>query len=244
MVDKRGGYNRLPFNKYFFKKWSHKMAYVLGFLYADGNITDAVSSRTQYIGFANTEKELLVKIKSTLKSKHHIRSRPPQLIKHHDGKKYISRELFILRIGSRSMFDDLIHIGVVPNKSKIVSFPRVPSGCLGHFVRGYFDGDGCIHLERTKGKSKRELIKRMRIVFTSGSRKFLIGLRDAISKVIYINGGSIYYENRAFRLVYATQESNLLCGLMYKNRGDLFLKRKYDIFQEYRKIRQLGKRKL
>ncbi len=37
----RGGHNRYCCDKDFFKHWSDKMAYVLGFLFADGNITDA-----------------------------------------------------------------------------------------------------------------------------------------------------------------------------------------------------------
>jgi len=45
-LDRRGGSNRYKFQINFFKRWSNKMAYVLGFLYADGCIVDAVSSRT------------------------------------------------------------------------------------------------------------------------------------------------------------------------------------------------------
>ncbi len=56
IIDQRGGHNRHSFNKEFFKTWSDKMAYVLGFLVADGSITDAnTSSRTQYVEFTNTK---------------------------------------------------------------------------------------------------------------------------------------------------------------------------------------------
>ena len=47
----------------FFKKWTPEMAYVLGFLYADGNIVDAVASRTQYISFSSKDREIIAKIK-------------------------------------------------------------------------------------------------------------------------------------------------------------------------------------
>jgi intein/homing endonuclease len=42
---------------------------------------------------------------------------------------------------------DLIKNGCIPNKSLIISFPTldiVPKELLRHFIRGYFDGDGCI----------------------------------------------------------------------------------------------------
>lgn len=69
--DSRGGHNCYNCNLDFFKKWSNEMAYVLGFLYADGNIIDAsVSSRTQYIKFSNNKKEIIEKIRLVLKAKH------------------------------------------------------------------------------------------------------------------------------------------------------------------------------
>lgn len=228
----------MPINRDFFKRWSREMAYVLGFLYADGNITDAISSRTQYIGFANTDKALLTKIKSALQSEHRIQFRPPRFAKHYNGKSYLSRKSFILRIGSRSMFTDLLRRGVVPRKSKIAIFPKVPDRLLGHFIRGYFDGDGCIYLEHALGKCRRNLIKRMRVIFTSGSKQFLIGLRNAIAHSIAIRGNDIYYEHRTFRLVYGTLESNLLCNFMYRDRGVLFLRRKYNAFVHFGNVRQ------
>ena len=62
-LDPRGGHNRYKFNKDFFKKWTPKMAYVLGFMYADGNITDSVVFRTQYISFDSADREIIEKIK-------------------------------------------------------------------------------------------------------------------------------------------------------------------------------------
>lgn len=51
------------------------------------------------------------------------------------------------------MFNDLIKQGCVPNKSLILTFPNkyhVPKNLINHFIRGYFDGDGCI-TRRTRG---------------------------------------------------------------------------------------------
>lgn len=208
------------------------MAYVLGFLYADGNITDAVSSRTQYITFVNTEREIIEKIKEAIESRHPIHSRPPRIATHYNGR-YLSRELFELRIGSRKMFNDLITIGVVPNKSKIAKFPKIPKKFLHHFVRGYFNGDGCVYVEYSKGKIQKRILKRMRSIFISGSKIFLEELQYFLLNVGNIERGRIYHNSRAFRLVYPTSSSIKLFKFIYKNKGKLFLERKYKIFQDY-----------
>ena len=65
-IDPRGGHNRYKFDKDFFKKWTPEMAYILGFLYADGDIEDVrKSSRTQYITFVSVDKEILESIVPT-----------------------------------------------------------------------------------------------------------------------------------------------------------------------------------
>ena len=50
----------------------------------------------------------------------------------------------------------------------ILKFPteeKVPKSLIRHFIRGYFDGDGCIRMSLIKGKYKRYEAK-----FTTGSK--------------------------------------------------------------------------
>ena len=57
--DPRGGHNRKHINENFFKTWSPKMAYVLGFIIADGSAEDVrKTSRTCYIQISNNEKSM------------------------------------------------------------------------------------------------------------------------------------------------------------------------------------------
>src|SRR3989344_2065110 len=142
-LDHRGGHNRYQFNKDFFKTWTPEMAYVLGFIYADGNIMDSVISRTQYVSFDSVDREIIEKIKIALSSNHTIQIKPEKLVTHPNGT-YKSKRGFRLRIGSREIFSDLLKLGLVPRKSLVTEFPEdIPVDCLGHFMRGYFDGDGC-----------------------------------------------------------------------------------------------------
>ena len=221
--DPRGGRNRYKCNFDFFKQWTDGMAYVLGFLYADGDIVDAVSSRTQYIKFVNTDKEIIEKIKTAMRSEHPISVRAPQVHIYKNGA-HKSRELFILRIGSRGMFHDLIHLGIVPNKSKIITFPNVPLSYLSHFIRGYFDGDGSIVFNK----------KWIRIVFTSGSKDFLDQLSDELSRALEIRKRSVRLGHHSYQLYYFTQEGLKVLNFIYKNveKDKLYLDRKYKFYKK------------
>lgn len=222
-LDPRGGYNRYNCNVDFFKQWTDEMAYVLGFLYADGDIVDAISSRTQYIKFVSTDKEIIEKIKVVMKSEHPISVRTPQWHIHKNGI-YKSRELFILRIGSRRMFNDLIRLGVIPNKSKIIILPAIPLPCFSYFVRGYFDGDGSVVFNK----------KWIRIVFTSGSINFLRDLSKRLAEILKIRERPIYINTRSYQLSYFTQEGLKILDFIYQNAENdkLYLDRKYKFYKK------------
>ena len=54
------------------------------------------------------------------------------------------------------MVNDLINLGCIPNKSLTLTFPDfINDELLPHFIRGYFDGDGCIW----NGKRKKVVVK-------------------------------------------------------------------------------------
>mgnify|MGYP002625860766 CR=1 FL=1 len=55
------------------------------------------------------------------------------------------QDQYIFSVSSPKMKVDLIRLGAIPNKSLILEFPKdIPNDLIRHFVRGYFDGDGCI----------------------------------------------------------------------------------------------------
>lgn len=238
-IDPRGGHNRCKLKTDFFEKWSPDMAYVLGFLYADGDVEDVrKSSRTQYITFGSKDKEILESIKVAMGSEHNINCRAFHEFISPNGKKYECSEFYSLRIGSKKMFYDLLKLGLTPRKSLTIKFPNnIPSDCFSHFVRGYFDGDGCIFLQKAKGIIKPTIIKKLSAIFTSGSYVFLQGLAEALKNKLLINHNKIYNSSRAFQLRYSTGDSVKIFEFMYKNcpKG-LYLKRKFDIFREYFKM--------
>ncbi len=59
------------YNKDYFKTWSSDMAYVLGFLYADGNIVETVRGN-HYIAIYTADRDLLCAMQKSMLSEHKI----------------------------------------------------------------------------------------------------------------------------------------------------------------------------
>ncbi len=232
-LDGRGGHNRYKFNKDFFKIWTKEMAYVLGFMYADGNIVDSIISRAKYISFDSVDLEIIEKIRDTLSSNHKVQIKPGKLTSHINGV-YKSKDGFRLRIGSKEMFEDLMKLGITPQKSLTIRFPQeIPKSYLGHFARGYFDGDGCVHIMKGRSKLGKQTFKGLTVIFTSGSRLFLEELRNRFEEMGLVRG-RIYFGSNSYQLKYSTLESMLWFQIFYGDEAsNLFLKRKLDIFIKY-----------
>ncbi len=214
-------------NEVFFDTWSSQMAYVLGYLYADGSLEDAWYLRGKYIRVSSIDKSSIELIHNLLESHHPISIKKRNLP---------CKDQYLLRIGSHRLYYALTKHGLFPNKSLSVQFPPIPQLYFKDFLRGYFDGDGCVFLERAKGITKKLIIKKLSIIFTSGSKIFIERLHAHVSKIICENKKihRIYNSNRAFQIRYSTCESIKLFTLLYDNipKG-LFLKRKLKIFVKY-----------
>lgn len=213
-------------NENFFKKWSPKMAYILGFLYADGSMEDASYLRGKYVRVSSTDKENITRIKKTLDSKHTIVEYPPL------NKERKRR--YLLRIGSHKLYNDLTKLGLFPKKSLTMKFPNVPKKFISFFILGYFDGDGCVTIER----SKKENVKRLRTVFTAGSKIFLETLSIKLREYSNTSHRKVYNGHRSYMLCYSTEDSIKLFKFFYRHKNkDFSLARKIKVFLEYLKLK-------
>ena len=206
-------------NENFFKKWTPKMAYVLGFFCADGNLTIG-KRKNHYIEFTNCDKDIIEKIRKALKSNHKISE--------HKRENKNWNTYYRLQIGSKNMFENLSKLGMTVNKSKSLKLPKIPSSYLSHFVRGYFDGDGNVVCGKFKKADRKTKSPILSVRFTSGSKKFLTQLKYRLEKHLNLSG-SMHY-NAGWRLNYSTNNSRTLFGFMYANSDSLFLNRKKKIF--------------
>ena len=112
-------------------------AYWLGYIYADGYIT----SNMKYFGMSLSTKDeyVLYNLKEDLSATYDIKRYKVGNSGYKAGIEY-SR----LLICSPVLVDGLYKQGVVPKKTNILQPPNIEDKFVRHFIRGYFDGDGCI----------------------------------------------------------------------------------------------------
>lgn len=208
------------------------MAYVLGYIFADGSLEDSPHIRGKYLRITSIDLDRIVSIRSLMNSKHTITK---------EVLRERGRQRFLLRIGNSRLYDALTQKGVTPRKSFTMDFPSVPEAYLGSFIRGYFDGDGCAHIDMLNGKPKR-----LATIFTSASKSFLEKLESYLQKSAGLVGSGLYHHGSAqstYQLRYSTRNSLKLFVFMYPPdlSNKLHLSRKYDIFMRYLTLRDISK---
>lgn len=145
-------------------------AYWLGFLYADGYIA---KDNTIRINLKKDDEEHLLKF---MKAIEYTNGKIKYSTKK-DGEKIYHQAYFSIR--DSKMKQDLADKGCVNNKSLIITFPydKVPSSLYSHFIRGFFDGDGCLTWS-ISGKAKS---RNYRVNFT-GTESILNSIKEILGK--------------------------------------------------------------
>ena len=115
---------------------TEEKAYWLGFIYADGYI-GSTPIRDDKKSVYNFELSL------ALKDIEHLE----KFRKFIGFEKEITKDSYRCRImvANKHFWTILNNYGCTPNKSLTLKFPNcIPNNLIRHFIRGYFDGDGCI----------------------------------------------------------------------------------------------------
>jgi len=209
---------RRELNHDFFKKWSPEMAYVLGYFAADGSMVRNQRG-AHFIEFTTVDPTLLSQVRKAVQSNHLISTRT-----RNDTKWKMQ---YRLQIGSKRWFESLSELGFTPAKSKKLCLPPTPKKYFGHFVRGYFDGDGSVHFNRYWSKWHKKRVWVFTSRFTSGCRLFLVNLHRKLCSHGLL-GGYITRKTKGFELVFSRHDSLALHRLMYHTApiSPLYLPRK------------------
>ena len=216
--------------KYFFDEHfldvidSEEKAYFLGFVYADGG--HSTDRCTLNITLQQRDADLLLKFYSMFQCERDIR-----YIHNKQYDKYYVN--FCLQ--STYLSDKLLQLGVQANKSFKITFPNfLPQELHRHFIRGYFDGDGCIGFSNRGWKSTSvEMI---------GNEPFI----NAIKDIIYSETGKMMRMHKKTNSgVYEINSSGIfnvysILNYLYKD-ATIYLQRKYDRYvnfmEQYKKER-------
>ncbi len=201
------------------------MAYVLGFFTADGNMIRNKRG-AHFIEFTSTDKVIIYEIRKALGSN--------LTVSEYNAKNKDYKTRYRLQIGSKEIFKDLLKLGLTPKKSKTIKLPPVPNKYLPHFLRGYFDGDGCVNVCTYKRRNRKSLSTIINSSFTSGSKRILLEIKNQLSKLGILKGGTLYFHSNAHRLRYSIMDTFRLYEFMYGNlKNNLFLERKKIKFEKY-----------
>jgi hypothetical protein len=129
-----GEYRKYNCNKNYFKHQSSNMAYILGFLAADGNISKRENGI--FIELQAQDKEILEKIKKETECERPI----DDYIKNTTGQHLVK-----FKNWCKAWKEDLKIYGIVPAKTFILQPPHfLDEKYYIDYIRGYFDGDGSI----------------------------------------------------------------------------------------------------
>lgn len=213
IVDNSNVYQKYIFDiNYFNAIDTQDKAYILGLIYADGNISQ--NMRTLSISLQEQDAYILNQIRDLLGIEKELR-----LITLHDKNQNWSNQ-YCLSISNKHFAESLIAHGVMPNKSLKIKFPtNLPMDLYRHFLRGYIDGDGSIT------KTPRE--KRIRFVSTED---FCMAAKLFIEVQLKINASIKNCKNNEISkevMIAGGNQVKKFLDWIYED-AHLFLQRKYD----------------
>ena len=207
-------------------------AYLLGFIYADGCITEKTKYQLR-TRISIVDEQLILDLHKEF---------PFFNKERFDFGKYNknSKIQYSLRKTSKELYNDLYSNGVYPRKSgenkDKVNLPKLNDELMSHFIRGFFDGDGSINISKNRPNLRRAEI-------CSVSENFLLQIQTYLRSI-----GIINKEIRAkktgsksklqlFVVEWINSETILkLKDYLYKN-ATIFLKRKKDLFDSFKIVR-------
>jgi intein-encoded DNA endonuclease-like protein len=183
---------------------TEEKAYFLGIMFSDGSV-----SKNQFYLKLNDE-DVVIKFKEALKCEYPIR---------HNEVPYYN---YVLEVSCQEMCNDLIKLGCVPNKTKVLEFPDMNDNLKRHFIRGFMDGDGCIRVGSTLGKCMFDI--------ASASYNFIVQLKDTLQPHTTHIGISKETSYDVWHLRCAGKQVKTLLDWLYQD-SSVYMKRKYFKYQ-------------
>jgi intein/homing endonuclease len=206
----------LKFEESIFNKIDNEeKAYWLGFIFADGYISS--SDFIFELSLSEKDKSHLDKFNSFMRFKgSNIRT----CLQH---KKF---NICKWNIRNKFLWNSLNSLGCIPRKSLILKFPKIEifdnPDLIRHFIRGYFDGDGCVNFNH-------------KIISILGTEDMLSNIKE--KSCIKTNSKLYYkYPNSKTRILQIScKKAFEFLNFIYKD-SSIFLERKYKIYEKFRRL--------
>ena len=205
---------------------TEEKAYWLGWLFSDGynhNSKSQVALRVQ-----EKDSEILYKFQRFLQTNAPIHTYKKCM---QDDK--LQRNYSELSVCSPYFSDRLSKLGCVQAKTLVLEFPDIPSALYQHFIRGYFDGDGCFSVTKRKDrKNSNSKIYQFNIV---GMENVLLTIQDNIVQNTGVKKLPLKVRSGKKVLTLHYSGHNVckkILDYLYDN-ASIYLKRKHDKYCEY-----------
>ena len=197
-------------NNNYFSEQNNRMAYIMGFLAADGNVSKNGNR---------------IQSQLSLKDKEHLEMIQSEIggceVYEYESNGYKSCGWHCC---SSQIKKDLAVYGIIPHKTGTLSIPKVlDKQYWKDFIRGYFDGDGTIYKDGTG----------FRVTITSANKEIL----EDINSYFEENGikpSNLYKDHNNICIRFRSQASIDIYNLLYYN-DCLCLKRKKEKYIELMK---------
>lgn len=188
-------------------QWSPTLAYAVGLIVTDGNL----SKDGRHLTVTSADRDLIETFRQCLGLDNQI------------SQVGLMHRHYRIQWSDRVMYDWLIGIGLMPAKSRQLGTLNIPDEYFPDFVRGCLDGDGNIQIYTDRYnvfKNTKYVYERLLVRFVSASLPFLEWLQIAIERLIGIHGGIFGNKLRVghspvWTLKYAKHDSLLLLRWIY-----------------------------
>jgi intein-encoded DNA endonuclease-like protein len=218
--DRRAAARKFKCNDHFFDVIdTEEKAYWLGFMYADGYVSSSKYSKAVGLSISEQDESHLIKFKHALEAEHPIHK--------YYTTGYSNRTIYVkLLITSPILFNGAVKQGIIEHKTNILQAPNIPQKLQHHFIRGYFDGDGC--LAETNTETRHEFALKI-----LGTQAVLDYIKEYL-ELHHIAKINHYYKRKTQQIVSSLELSGhyqiiQFLDLLYKD-ATVFLERKHDKF--------------
>jgi hypothetical protein len=192
-------------------------AYLLGLLYADGcNTCGRI-----ILGLQEADKHILDYYNDIIQP-----GKPLEYVPN-NKKNPLWKDMYRLAIHDKHINQTLNEWGIVPKKTFGLTFPdRLNPELYRHFIRGYFDGDGCVMLRDAPYFN-------LRITMISSSTPFITKIAAILSEHVIVNHVRSKY-NSFELLIDGNNNARRMLEYMYKD-AHIYFHRKFNKAVEYLK---------
>lgn len=197
----------------FFEKWSNNLAWLVGIMLSDGYISNE-SIKTRFIRIKMCDKDVIYKIKKIVRYSSNIYMYKPS-----NGNK----TSYSITLCGEVIWQFFNSMGMDSNKSYNAHIPvNIPKEYFSHFLRGVFDGDGSIIINKDKYLAAR----------ICGTKRVVEFIRE------YLSINSTIHSNKSdtnFIVQYTGSDALQFLGFIYKNSiKNNRMNRKYKKYLEFK----------